>query len=95
MVKDGCNNAEKNRILLLFDQDNKPEAIARGMGLTLRIVENMIWYYREGGKEEKEAESKAAELETLNPDEKPEKVKAKSKAKKKSKATATAEEDFK
>ena len=104
-VKDGCNNTEKNRILVLFDQGNDPAVIARSMALTERIVNNMIDYYRKGGKEEREKTegkegrsaleqpaAKPADDEPADDEPKP-KPKAKKKAKKKAKATA--EEDFK
>lgn len=103
-VKDGCNNTEKNRILVLHDQGVEPEVIARGMALTERIVNNMIDYYRKGGKEEREKkegkevrsslEQPAKVTEDKPADDEPE-PKPKAKKKPKKKAKATAEEDFK
>ena len=94
MVKDGCNNAERNKILDLYDQDLDAETIARGMGLTIRIVENMIEYYRKGGKERRQEEKEAkAAAEAAGEEYTPPKPKKAKKAKAKGKKTA--EEDFK
>jgi len=71
MIKDGCNNMEKNKILKYHDEGHDVDAIARELRLTERIVNSIIGHYRP---------------EAARPDPKPVKKKAKKKAKKKKSA---------
>ena len=62
MPKDGCNNMEKNKILRYHKAGEEPEAIARHLRLTERIVKNIIDYHSKPepeAKPEKKAKKKA------------------------------------
>ena len=80
MIKDGCNNMEKNKILKYHDEGHDAVSIAKELKLTERIVNSIIGHYRPGSVEAE-----------VTPEPKPTKKKAKKKAKKKD----TAADDFK
>ena len=46
MLKDGCNNMEKNKILRYHDQGHDVERIAKELRLTERIVRSIVGHYR-------------------------------------------------
>ena len=86
MIKDGCNNMEKNKILKYHDEGHDADAISRELKLTERIVNSIIGHYH--------PDSVEAVVEAT-PDPKPTKKKARKKTRKKKKAKDTAADDFK
>lgn len=91
MIKDGCNNMERNKILKYHDEGHPVEVIAKELRLTERIVKSIISHYRPDSGVEADEPVKAKVED--KPASKPKK-KAKKKVKKKAKKKSTPADDF-